>query len=133
HPPPRAGLRVAKGRADMALKPAKPTLPASMESRDLVEPIVVPNALWVPDTGPATTPAESENTHLREYGLTDAGRRDDARWSGALDIIPTKADYILDLIGATSLWPLLSGLACCAFEMMSSATSKNDIDRWGMF
>ena len=32
-----------------------------------------------------------------------------------------------------SLWPLLSGLACCAIEMMSAATSKNDMDRCGMF
>jgi len=48
-------------------------------------------------------------------------------------VIPTNADYIVDLIRANSLWPLLSGLACCAFEMMSSATSKNDMDRWGMF
>jgi NADH-quinone oxidoreductase, B subunit len=48
-------------------------------------------------------------------------------------VIPANADYILDLIRANSLWPLLSGLACCAFEMMSAATSKNDMDRWGMF
>ena len=40
---------------------------------------------------------------------------------------------MLDLIRANSLWPLLSGLACCAIEMMSAATSKNDMDRWGMF
>ena len=40
---------------------------------------------------------------------------------------------MLDLIRANSLWPLLSGLACCAIEMMSTATPKNDIDRWGMF
>jgi NADH-quinone oxidoreductase subunit B len=32
-----------------------------------------------------------------------------------------------------SLWPLLSGLACCAIEMMSTATSKNDLDRFGHF
>jgi len=44
----------------------------------------------------------------------------DARW-GALDIVPTKADYVLDLIRMNSLWPLLSGLACCAIEMMSTA------------
>ena len=48
-------------------------------------------------------------------------------------MIPTKADYVLDLIRANSLWPLLSGLACCAMEMMSAATSRNDMDRWGMF
>ncbi|HTK45016.1 MAG TPA: NADH-quinone oxidoreductase subunit B [Patescibacteria group bacterium] len=50
-----------------------------------------------------------------------------------LEVIPTKADYVLDLLRANSLWPLLSGLACCAIEMMSFATSKNDIDRWGAF
>ena len=52
---------------------------------------------------------------------------------GLLEVIPTKADYVLDLIRANSLWPLLSGLSCCAIEMMSTATSKNDIDRFGMF
>jgi NADH-quinone oxidoreductase subunit B len=52
---------------------------------------------------------------------------------GLLEVIPTKADYVLDLIRANSLWPLLSGLSCCAIEMMSSATSRNDIDRFGMF
>ncbi|MCC6617972.1 MAG: NADH-quinone oxidoreductase subunit NuoB [Chloroflexi bacterium] len=52
---------------------------------------------------------------------------------GMLEVIPTKADYILDLIRANSLWPLLSGLSCCAIEMMSTATSMNDMDRFGMF
>ena len=69
---------------------------------------------------------------LRRYEETGEGRRNDGRW-GALDVIPTKADYVLDLIRMNSLWPLLSGLACCAIEMMSTATSRNDIDRWGMF
>ena len=34
---------------------------------------------------------------------------------------------------ANSMWPDTFGLACCAIEMMSAATSKNDMDRWGMF
>jgi hypothetical protein len=99
----------------------------------LTQPIVVPNTFWTP-TNPLAYDGgrPSEITHLREYGETDAGRQDDGRWGG-LDVVPTKADYILDLIRANSLWPLLSGLACCAFEMMSGATSKNDMDRWGMF
>jgi NADH-quinone oxidoreductase subunit B len=68
-----------------------------------------------------------------EFEASGLGRRDDARWSGALEIIPTKADTVLDLIRANSLWPLLSGLACCAIEMISTATSKHDMDRFGWF
>jgi NADH:ubiquinone oxidoreductase subunit B-like Fe-S oxidoreductase len=65
--------------------------------------------------------------------MNDQGRRDAAadRISGALEIIPTKADVVLDPIRANSLWPLLSGLACCAIEMISAATSKHDMDRFG--
>ena len=104
-------------------------------SRDAsADPIVVPNTLWqaadpaayIGDYAPA-------NDHLREFEVSGAGRRDDARWSGALEIIPTKADVVLDLIRVNSLWPLLSGLACCAIEMISAATSKNDMDRFGWF
>ena len=40
---------------------------------------------------------------------------------------------MLDLLRLNSLWPLLSGLACCAMEMMSAATSVNDMDRFNMF
>lgn len=99
----------------------------------LTAPIVVPNTLWQPDDPLAYDGGRpAEITHLREFGLTQQGRHDDARW-GALQVIPANADYILDLIRANSLWPLLSGLACCAIEMMSAATSKNDMDRWGMF
>jgi NADH-quinone oxidoreductase subunit B len=72
-------------------------------------------------------------THLAEFEASGLGRRDDARWSGALEIIPTKADTVLDLIRANSSWPLLSGLACCAIEMISTATSKHDMDRFGWF
>jgi len=99
----------------------------------LTKPIVVPNTFWKPTNplanGGGRPPSE---THLRELAEGDALRRDDGRW-GALQVIPTQADYILDLIRANSLWPVLLGLACCAFEMMSGATSKNDMDRWGMF
>jgi len=99
----------------------------------LMAPIVVPNTLWQ-SSNPAAYDGgrPTDITHLRELGLTESQRHNDARW-GALEVIPTKADYVLDLLRANSLWPLLSGLACCAIEMMSAATSKNDMDRWGMF
>jgi NADH-quinone oxidoreductase subunit B len=100
----------------------------------LIEPIVVPNTLWQSvDPTAYGGGLDSDITHLASHELDPTFRRDDARWSGPLEVIPTKADYVLDLIRANSLWPLLSGLACCAIEMMSAATSKNDMDRWGMF
>jgi NADH-quinone oxidoreductase subunit B len=121
----------------LALTPERPAedAVATTGSTDVVEPIAVPNTLWRADDPSAYRGGEAglENTHLALIEASGAAHRDDARWSGALEIIPTKADYVLDLIRMNSLWPLLSGLACCAFEMMSSATSKNDIDRWGMF
>jgi len=74
----------------------------------LLAPIVVPNTLWRSADPLAYVGGPSDEiTHLREFGETDAGRRDDARWGG-LQVIPANADYILDLIRANSLWPLLS-------------------------
>ena len=108
-------------------------VPAGEPDGSVDRPLVVANTLWS-----AADPAAYDGgrpptiTHLRELQLY-GDHSDNARFSGALEIIPTKADYVLDLIRANSLWPLLSGLACCAMEMMSAATSKNDMDRFGMF
>jgi NADH-quinone oxidoreductase subunit B len=97
----------------------------------VAEPIIVENTLWSPANPQAYAGGQpSQITHLRELELGD--KTDNGRW-GALDVIPTKADYVLDLIRLNSLWPLLSGLACCAIEMMSAATSRNDMDRFNMF
>jgi NADH-quinone oxidoreductase subunit B len=98
---------------------------------EVAEPIVVENTLWKPVNPQAYGGgAPSQITHLRTVEHGD--KSDNGRWA-ALDIIPTKADYVLDLIRLNSLWPLLSGLACCAIEMMSAATSRNDMDRFNMF
>ncbi len=100
----------------------------------LAEVITVPNTLWsAADPAAYGGGKPPEITHLAQVEASGIARRDDARWSGILEAIPTKADVVLDLLRANSLWPLLSGLACCAIEMMSAATSKNDMDRWGMF
>jgi NADH-quinone oxidoreductase subunit B len=100
--------------------------------RDLTQPLVVPNTLWSSARTDAYHAAGPLSTHLAGLEGSNLVVTDTARW-GQLQIIPTKADYVVDLIRMNSLWPLLSGLACCAFEMMSAATSKNDMDRWGMF
>ena len=76
--------------------------------RSLAEPIVVANDLWSSSNptayGGGLPPAI---THLE--AVEDAAENgDNGRW-GALEVIPTKADYLLDLLRVNSLWPLLSG------------------------
>ncbi len=80
--------------------------------------------------GRIVVPDQADDELLREFGMEEHPQ---GGFHGLLEVIPTRADIVLDLIRANSLWPLLSGLSCCAIEMMSTATSKNDIDRFGMF
>jgi len=135
--PPTKSRRKAKAKDDLVpiqMASDQPSAQAGLTVAPegaVAEPIVVENTLWAavhPQAYGGGQP--SQITHLRELELGD--KRDNGRWA-ALDIIPTKADYVLDLIRLNSLWPLLSGLACCAIEMMSAATSRNDMDRFNMF
>jgi NADH-quinone oxidoreductase subunit B len=80
--------------------------------------------------GRIVVPDQAGDELLTEFGMEEHPQ---GGFHGLLEVIPTRADIVLDLIRANSLWPLLSGLSCCAIEMMSTATSKNDIDRFGMF
>jgi NADH-quinone oxidoreductase subunit B len=114
-----------------AKTPSGRAVPASPSAA--TDPIIVPNRSWSPVSPTAYGGgAPAEILHLR-HEEEHADRTDNARWSGALEVIPAYADNILDLIRLNSLWPLLSGLSCCAIEMMSAATSRNDIDRFNMF
>jgi NADH-quinone oxidoreductase subunit B len=44
----------------------------------------------------------------------------------------TTVEYVLEWARSRSLFPLMFGLACCAFEMIGSACSRFDISRFGM-
>ena len=70
---------------------------------------------------------------------------EDQKFSGQDDILNAVADEISNrgfIIGQAdklfnwaksgSLWPMTFGLACCAVEMMHSAASRYDMDRYGM-
>jgi NADH-quinone oxidoreductase subunit B len=122
-----------RSRSSKATDVGAPTGTALVDApeRAVASPIVVPNTQWQAVDPTAYGGGRPPTiTHLAELEFEDKG--DNARW-GALDVIPTTADYLLDYLRMNSLWPLLSGLACCAMEMMSAATSVNDMDRFNMF
>jgi NADH-quinone oxidoreductase subunit B len=48
------------------------------------------------------------------------------------NVLVTSVDALVSWGRKNSMWPLMFGLACCAFEMMGSAMSRFDIARFGM-
>ena len=47
-------------------------------------------------------------------------------------VILTKVDWVKDWGRRNALWPMAFGLACCAMEMMATAATKYDLDRFGV-
>ena len=46
-------------------------------------------------------------------------------------VILTKVAWVKDWGRRHALWPVAFGLACCAMEMMATAATKYDLDRFG--
>jgi NADH-quinone oxidoreductase subunit B len=46
-------------------------------------------------------------------------------------VIVSRADAVINWIRTNSMWPMPMGLACCAIELMGSASSRFDIARFG--
>jgi NADH-quinone oxidoreductase subunit B len=47
------------------------------------------------------------------------------------DVIVSRADAVINWIRTNSMWPMPMGLACCAIELMATASSRFDIARFG--
>ena len=45
--------------------------------------------------------------------------------------VTTSVDKLINWSKTGSLWPMTFGLACCAIEMITSVSSRHDIDRYG--
>ena len=57
-----------------------------------------------------------------------------SRLSGLLgpeNVIVTTVEQVLAWAQAHSFWPLTSGLACCALEMMATGAGRFDLARFG--
>ena len=48
------------------------------------------------------------------------------------NVLVTTVDSVINWSRRASLWPVNFGLACCAFEMIATASSRFDISRFGM-
>jgi len=46
--------------------------------------------------------------------------------------VVTNFNKLIGWIRSGSLWPMTFGLACCAVEMMQTASSRYDLDRFGL-
>ncbi len=75
-----------------------------------------------PHSAPAIPPGPEQDAILKAVGdeITNRG------------FVIAKADKLFNWARSGSLWPMTFGLACCAVEMIHSASSRYDMDRYGM-
>ena len=74
---------------------------------------------------------ELERVREIEEHVTFDGERFHIRGNVADNILITSVDKMFNWARLSSLWPMTFGLACCAIEMMATAASRFDLDRFG--
>ena len=73
----------------------------------------------------------SEPESAVKDNVTFDGERLVVRGNVSDNILITTVDKMFNWARLSSLWPMTFGLACCAIEMMATAASRFDIDRFG--
>ena len=68
---------------------------------------------------------------VTEISLHDSATPTPAFGPGGSPFVLAKLDEVVNWAPRNSLWPLTFGLACCAIEMMASASARFDLSRFG--
>ncbi len=73
----------------------------------------------------------SESDLVVKDNVTFDGEKFIIRGNVSDNILITTVDKMFNWARLSSLWPMTFGLACCAIEMMATAASRFDLDRFG--
>lgn len=79
------------------------------------------------ETSAATGAADLDTVEAARNELAHAAY--DSKIEG--NVIFTRVDAAINWMRKNSLWPMPMGLACCAIELMATASSRFDISRFG--
>ena len=91
--------------------------------RDVATPLATPGAGLIPPPTTGLLHPGAEQTNLLR-GVTD-----ELQDRG---FITANLQNLVNWARSGSLWPMTFGLACCAVEMMHTAASRYDLDRFGI-
>jgi NADH-quinone oxidoreductase subunit B len=70
---------------------------------------------------------------IRKMGVKDQNPLDNIQEElNTNGFLLTSVEDVVNWARAGSMWPMTFGLACCAVEMMHSAASRYDLDRFGV-